>query len=278
MSDQDLLDTMRNVITILGLGQCAPEDLVAAARISAAGREQGRREVADARARIKELEGRLAEWRREKDALEARIATVESAIEATHKVFDGAGVTWSLGNEATRLPIAKRAALAVQPDTLTSTERQALEERLACKEDALKTAHAALTRICEVIGAPIPVSPTDAVEAVKAQLGADSDAENRAKAAEATIAEMVKALDDAGAPRAYAIDKGERPIPDADRVRILGDRWHGERDEWQVEATHAAQRLDALRDAHLALDDRRAPRNADGITLTLAARIRAIPR
>jgi hypothetical protein len=122
MSDQDLLDTMRSAITALGLGQCAPEDLVAAARTSATNREQERQGHADARARIKELEGRLAEWRRENDALEARIATVESAIEATHTVFDGVGVAWSMGNEATRLPIAKRAALLGEAEKLLLEE------------------------------------------------------------------------------------------------------------------------------------------------------------
>ncbi len=82
---------------------------------------------------------------------------------------------------------------------------------------------------------------------------------------------------DAGAPRAYTLDKGERPIPDADRVRILGDRVHGEwRERCRVEADHA-ERGKIINDAHLALDDRKAPRHADGVTLTHAARIRAVP-
>jgi hypothetical protein len=149
---------------------------------------------------------------------------------------------------------------------------------LAAKDASLKTANAALTRICEVIGAPIPVCPDDAVEAVKAQLGADNDAESRVKAAEATLNEINVALLDAGAPRAYNLDpRGERPIPDADRVRILGDRVRGEhRERLRAEDDATAKGL-LLGAAHLALDDRKAPRNADGITLTLAARIRAIP-
>jgi len=47
-----------------------------------------------------------------------RYPDLEATIEATHKVLDGAGVTWSLGNEATRLPLAKRAEFAAEPDTL----------------------------------------------------------------------------------------------------------------------------------------------------------------
>lgn len=46
-----------------------------------------------------------------------------------------------------------------------------LEFALACKEDAIKTAIDALTRICEMIGAPAPSRPGDAVEAVKGLFG-----------------------------------------------------------------------------------------------------------
>lgn len=46
-----------------------------------------------------------------------------------------------------------------------------LERELACKDDAIKTAIGALTEICEMIGAPAPSRPGDAVEAVKGLLG-----------------------------------------------------------------------------------------------------------
>ncbi len=135
----------------------------------------------------------------------------------------------------------------------------------------------ALTRICEVIGAPSPVSPNDVVGEVTTLFGACQHAESRAKQAEEEIKAINLALLDAGAPRAYALDKGERPIPDADRVRILGDRVRGEhRERLRAEDDATAKGL-LLGDAHLALDDRGAPRHADGITLTPAARIRAIP-
>lgn len=46
-----------------------------------------------------------------------------------------------------------------------------LERELACKDDAIKTAIGALTEICEMIGAPAPSTPGDAVQAVKGLLG-----------------------------------------------------------------------------------------------------------
>jgi len=155
-----------------------------------------------------------------------------------------------------------------------------LERDLAAKDKSLTTAHAALKRICEVIGAPVPACPADAVEAVKAQLGADSDAENRAKAAEQALKEIGSALCGSGCATFYDAGRpgGEpTPIPDAERIRILGERLRTERGEREQEALRAQRHADHLRDTHLALDDRGAPRHADGITLTPAARIRAIP-
>jgi len=153
-----------------------------------------------------------------------------------------------------------------------------VERDLAAKDKSLKTAHAALTRICEVIGAPVPCVAEDAVEAVKAQLGDDNDANSRAQKAEATIAEMVNALDEAGAPQAYHLDDDtERPIPDPERIRLLGERVHILRAQVR-EAADATNYLNALIEAHNALDDRHAPRLADGCVLSLAARIRSIPR
>ena len=152
-----------------------------------------------------------------------------------------------------------------------------VERDLAAKDKSLTTAHAALTRICEVIGAPVPCVAEDAVEAVKAQLGDDNDANARAGRAEATIAEITAALDDAGAPQAYHLeDGGERPIPDPERIRLLGERVHTLRAQLR-EAADATNYLNALIEAHNALDTLNAPRLADGCVLSLAARIRALP-
>ena len=52
MTDLDQLDMMRRAITALGLGQCAPEDLVAEAKASSSRREQNRAALSDANARI----------------------------------------------------------------------------------------------------------------------------------------------------------------------------------------------------------------------------------
>ncbi len=161
-----------------------------------------------------------------------------------------------------------------------------LERDLAAKDASLKTAHAALKRICEVIGAPVPACPADAVEAVKAQLGADSDAENRAKAAEATIAEIGLALDDYSAPTHYNTkgsphDNGAE-IPAAERARVglmvLWSKWS----EAFNEARESSAKADRLTDEHYhankTLDALGAPRQAGGADLDLSARIRAIPR
>jgi len=224
-----------------------------------------------------------------------RYPDLEATIEATHKVLDGAGVTWSLGNEATRLPLAKRAEFAAEPDTLPNTEREALTERatkaeaevarmrggdrdLAAKDKSLTTANAALTRICEVIGAPAPCVAEDAVEAVKTLLGAGRYSEERAVKAERTLREIKQALADAGAPQAYHLEDGtERPIPDPERIRLLGERVHTLRAQVR-EVTDATNYLDAIVEGHNALDDRNAPRLADGHVLSLAARIRSLPR
>jgi len=154
-----------------------------------------------------------------------------------------------------------------------------LERDLAAKDASLKTAHAALKRICEVIGAPVPCVAEDAVEAVRAQLGASEHTEARVRETEATMRKIGLALGDAGAPAVYDMpDDTEQDIPDPERIRILGERLRTERGEREQEALRAQRHADHLRDAHLALDDRGAPRHADGVTLTPTARIRAIPR
>ena len=154
-----------------------------------------------------------------------------------------------------------------------------LERDLAAKDDALKTAHAALKRICEVIGAPAPCVAEDAVEAVKTLLCESEGHNARATTAEGDIREIALALNDAGAPAVYDMpDDTERPIPDPERIRILGGRLRSERGEREQEALRAQRHADHLRDAHFALDDRGAPRHADGVVISLAARVRALPR
>ena len=90
--------------------------------------------------------------------------------------------------------------------------------------------------------------------------------------------EIGLALDDAGAPAVYDMpDDTERPIPDPERIRILGDRVRGARRERDRSSDDHTARCVEMSNAHLALDDRSVPRHADGIALTTAARIRAIP-
>ena len=150
---------------------------------------------------------------------------------------------------------------------------------LADKDASLKTAHAALKRICEVIGAPAPCVAEDAVEAVKTLLCESEGHNARATTAEGDIREIALALNDAGAPAVYDMpDDTERPIPDPERIRILGGRLRSERGEREQEALRAQRHADHLRDAHFALDDRGAPRHADGVVISLAARVRALPR
>ncbi len=224
----------------------------------------------------------------ERDNAYARISGLEAMIENTHKVFDGVGIAWSMGADAGRLHLAKRASLAVAPDMLTSPERVALTTRiadlerdLATRDASLKTAHAALTRICEVIGADPPVTPDDAVKAVAAQLGADNDAEARASKAEAELREIACALDDAGAPVTYDLadfDDAEETISPVNRILILGDYLRAEHRERGRAEGDATERHLLITAAHLALDDRNAPRRAAGRALTPAARIRALTR
>lgn len=242
---------------------------------------------AEAQAYIVELEAKIASNVADLAARDVRIADLEATIEATHKVLDGAGVTWSLGNEATRLPLAKRAEFAAEPDTLTNTEREALTERatkaeaevarmrggdrdLAAKDKSLTTAHAALAQVSDLLGSPPPVVPDDAVEAVKMHL---------ARRPQPAPAILTDALDAAGAPKVYHLDDDtERPIPDPERIRLLGERVRGEHAERIREGDRVAVYRDRLAAADLALDDRDAPRLADGAPLSVAARIRSIPR
>jgi seryl-tRNA synthetase len=224
MTDLDQLDIMRRAITALGLGQCAPEELVAAARTSESSREQTRRALSDANGRIKELEAKIASNVAEAAARDMRIAE--------------------------------------------------LERDLAAKDKSLKTAHAALKRICELLCAPVPVCPEDAVTAVCSLI---SECEI-AKSESAESTEIATALNDAGAPRVYHLeDGGEREIPTAERIRLLGERVHTLRAQVR-EAADATNYLNDLIEAHNALDSLNAPRLADGCVLSLAARVRSLPR
>ena len=146
-----------------------------------------------------------------------------------------------------------------------------VERDLACKDDAVKTAHAALAQVSDLLGSPPPVVPDDAVEAVKMHLA------RRPQPAPVVLTDIAEALADAGAPQAYHLeDDTERPIPDPERIRLLGERIHTLRAQVR-EAADATNYLDALIEAHNALDGLRAPRLADGCVLSLAARIRSLP-
>lgn len=155
-----------------------------------------------------------------------------------------------------------------------------LRADLADKASSLKTANAALTRICEVIGAPVPACPDDAVEAVKTLLCESEGHNARADRAEATLAEMVKALDDAGAPRHYLDDDGRESaeVPAANRIRILAEIARSERVLREQTERNAAVSRDHMSAVALTLDDAGAPRQAGSVTLSPAARIRAIVR
>ena len=143
-----------------------------------------------------------------------------------------------------------------------------LERDLAAKDASLKTAHAALAQVSDLLGSPPPVVPDDAVEAVKMHLA------RRPQPAPPVITD---ALDDAGAPKVYHLEDGtERPIPDPERIRLLGERVYALRAQVR-EVTDATNYLDALIEAHNALDGLRAPRLADGCVLSLAARVRSLP-
>ena len=141
---------------------------------------------------------------------------------------------------------------------------------LAAKDKSLTTAHAALAQVSDLLGSPPPVVPDDAVEAVKMHLA------RRPQPAPVVLTDIAQALADAGAPQAYHLEDGtERPIPDPERIRLLGERVHTLRAQVR-EVTDATNYLDALIEAHNALDGLRAPRLADGCVLSLAARIRSI--
>lgn len=144
-----------------------------------------------------------------------------------------------------------------------------MERDLAAKDKSLTTAHAALAQVSDLLGSPPPVVPDDAVEAVKMHL---------ARRSQPAPAILTEALDDAGAPKVYHLDDDtERPIPDPERIRLLGERVHLLRAQVR-EAADATNYLGALVEGHNALDALTAPRLADGCVLSLAARIRSIPR
>ena len=289
MSDLDQLDIMRRAITALGLGQVAPEELVASARASAAAREDARRLLSDANVRIKDLESALrdlgvnpgGDLPGEVRAIINRTAANEAA---TQHDLDCALRARDRANDDARAAAARikdleaKIASNVAEAAARDMRIADLERDLAAKDASLQTANAGLKRICEVIGAPVPCVAEDAVEAVKRQLGDDNDANAHAERAEAALAEIGRALEDAGAPQAYHLeDDTERPIPDPERIRLLGERIHTLRAQLR-EAADATNYLDALIEAHNALDAIGAPRLADGCVLSLAARIRAIPR
>lgn len=160
----------------------------------------------------------------------------------------------------------------------------ARDMRIADLERDLSAKFASLKRICEVIGAPTHVSPDviatltqNALNKVKMQV-AGLELE-RAWAREA--AEVItSALDDAGAPTLYTgtTDPNGIPIPDPERIRLLGERARGEHAERIREGDNVQVYRDRLAAAERALDDRDAPRFADGAPLSPAARIRALPR
>ena len=276
MTDLDQLDIMRRAITALGLGQVAPEELVASARASAAAREDARRLLSDANVRIKDLESALRDLGVNPGGdLQGEVRAINNRAAG-----DGAAAQHDLDcalreRDAAKAKIASNVAEAAARDMRIAD----LERDLTAKDDALKTANAALTRICEVIGAPAPCVAEDAVEAVKTLLCESEGHNARATTAEGDIREIALALNDAGAPAVYDMpDDTERPIPDPERIRILGGRLRSERGEREQEALRAQRHADHLRDAHFALDDRGAPRHADGVVISLAARVRALPR
>ena len=214
MTDLDQLDIMRRAITALGLGQVAPEELVASARASAAAREDARRLLSDANVRIKDLESALrdlgvnpgGDLPGEVRAITNRTAANEAA--AQHDL------NCALRERDRAIDDARTAATRIKDleGKIASTIAEAaardmriadLERDLAAKDDALKTAHAALKRICEVIGAPAPCVAEDAVEAVKTLLCESEGHNARATTAEGDIREIALALNDAGAPAVY---------------------------------------------------------------------------
>ena len=327
MTDLDQLDIMRRAITALGLGQCAPEDLVAEAKTSSSRREQNRAALSDAQARIKDLESALRDLGvnpggdlqgevrainnratsdsaaaqhdidcalRERDAAKAKIASTVAEVAARDMRIadlerDLAAKDALIAELRADLDTAQRQTVATKTwgegyqnalslyfDKMGLNGAGSLDDRMA-HVAKICGAWAALTRICEVIGAPVPCVAEDAVEGVKTLLGAGRYSEERAVKAERTLREIEQALADAGAPQAYHLDDDtKRTIPDPERIRLLGERVHTLRAQLR-EVTDATNYLDALIEAHNALDGLRAPRLADGCVLSLAARIRSLP-
>ena len=275
MTDLDQLDIMRRAITALGLGQCAPEELVAEARASSSRREQDRGTLADQRARIKDLESALRDLGVNPDGdLQGEVRAISNRAAG-----DSAAAQHDLDcalreRDAANAKIASNTAEAAARDMRIAE----LERDLADKDKSLKIVCEALSQIHAIIGGYGQGNPADAVAAVETLRGASQHAEARVRETEATMREIGLALDDAGAPAVYDLpDDTERPIPDPERIRILGDRVRGARRERDRSSDDHTARCVEMSNAHLALDDRSVPRHADGIALTLAARIRAIP-
>ncbi len=161
-----------------------------------------------------------------------------------------------------------------------------LERDLAAKDASLKTAHAAITRICEALNAPEPNNPDDVLRVLKCVQAESEYRMGAYMAAEAILAEMTKALSDHGAPRYYddpstPTKRGAQLSP-VERLRVALSIHHWKADAAERRAHEAEEAREALlqerRFARDALLDAGAPCRADGFDLDLAARIRSIPR
>lgn len=290
MSDLDQLDIMRRAITALGLGQCAPEELVAEAQASSSRREEARRLLSDANVRIKDLESALrdlgvnpggdlpGEVRSINNRTTANEAAAQHDLDCALRERDRAIDDCRIA--ATRIKDLE-AKIATN-----IAEAAARDIRIADLERDLTAKDAALKRICEVIGAPAPCVAEDAVEAVKTLLCESEGHHLRADRAEATLAEMVKALSDHGAPRYYddpstPTKRGAQLSP-VERLRVTLSIHHWKASAAERRAHEAEESREALleerRLARDALLDMGAPCRADGFDLDLAARIRALPR
>ena len=173
---------------------------------------------------------------------------------------------------------------SADPDTIRRRVKDIRTER--------DTAHAALTRICGIVERSAPACPQDAVDAVLNRMAiAESttaravDAEEHRNRLNRRIEMIGYALDDAGAQKVYTSGDPGRPITEAERIRLLGDRIENLREQAriaQVTNDYQSITLDKMSaaavEADKALDALRAPCLADGITMTIAARIRAIAR
>lgn len=192
------------------------------------------------------------------------------------RVSEIVSAVWAMKHKSVEL-----AAVARHDNALA----EELRAEFTANAASLKTANAALKRICEVVEWSAPACPQDAVDAALNRMAIGEGTIARAEQAEAhrnrlnqRLEKIGYALDDAGAPKVYNLpDDTERDIPDPERIRLLGDRVHTLRAQVR-EAADATNYLDALIEAHNALDAIGAPRLADGCVLSLAARIRAIPR